>query len=1006
MKGFSDRSSVNEQFFTNLSHYGPVTSIKIAGRYIFCGYGPTLKVFEFKNNKCQLVLSHLIFKRNKIHSISVSRDGTKILVAGARSLAVIDFDMTEKTLDFKEKAVNEWIICVEFLDINTALILTSHNTVYKIDVSDMEDYKFKLVEVIHCNEKSILYSGSITVGDSKVIISAGTVMDGTIIWDLNSSSILHRLTDHKGSIFGVKVDSSFKYITSCSDDRSIKLYDFESGSLLAEGWGHGARIWNLAFFKESPAVRIFSSGEDCTARVWEYEEGNPKLKQLEVIDDCHLGKHVWSSDIDDLNDLAVTGGADGKIRLHDLSVLHESPCTYSLDHIAQDIDVRFEKSEAIKHVTELPKLNYVIALTSLGKLLILNNTTLKWSIVPLSDEESSKFVGYAVIRAFADINTIFITTAFGELLVLKFRDTTDPLEKYWIEDKYLDGKKVNNLLVSQHEDTYFVASAPPNTKIPLLVKKFQLEDGSLKLQQEFTLEQPQQTMFTTTCMVYDSINDWLIVGSRYASMMVFDLKSKTNTLFKKMSSGDTVTSISLVSSEENKLSLLVVVRDGVYMHMDISKEDDFKMTVTHQNKLTRGFLEGGVLKNGDLILYGFRSSYFYVWNETKQIEIFKELCGGAHRLWELFDYGDGEFDYKLAYINKNKLIVRNFKDRFTSNPYGLLDEGTHGREIRDIAVSPFLNNDGSRLIMTSAEDSVVRLGKIFESGKVIYNWCMKNHISGMQKVKFLSKEYAASSAANEEFFIWKLHEMKGTPLITQYASLKPSTDSPDLRVMDFDHVDTENGFLLTTVYSDSHIKLWNFDVSTKQFSLIAEDFYTSCCILNVKFITLNDELHILISATDGHIAIWNVESSRITKDKAEKLGSPIIRQQLHQNSIKGLLLNHVQENNYDLVTGGDDNALIYSKLQYEEGKIIWKSQSFIENASSSTITSVCSGGDSKAFVTSVDQIARMWDFSSGKLECLSAKYTTVADTGSSETTIINGVNLALIGGAGLSVWKY
>lgn len=477
MKGFPDRSSINEEYFTSLSHYGPVTCIKVSGKYIFCGYGPTLKVFEFIENNCVLVLSQLIFKRNKIHSISVSEDGTKILVAGARSFAVLDFNIVDKTIQFKEKAVNEWIICVEFLDINMALILTSHNTIYKIDVSDMVSYKFKLVEIIHCNEKSILYSGSITVGESRVIISAGTVMDGIIIWDLNTSSILHRLTDHKGSIFGVRVDSTFKYITSCSDDRSIKLYEFETGALLAEGWGHGARIWNLAFFKESPAIRIFSSGEDCTARIWEYEEGNPNLKQLEVIDDCHLGKHVWSSDIDDANNLAVTGGADGKIRLHDLSVLYENSVTYSLEDIAGYVDLSFKKAEAIKHVTELPQLNYLLALTSMGNLLILNQNTQKWDVVALEKEESEKFVGFAVLRAFTDINTVFIATAFGELLMLKFEEDIVSVEKVWLEDKYLDGKKINNLLVSNHQHTYFVVSAPPNTKVPLLVKKFHLVKG-------------------------------------------------------------------------------------------------------------------------------------------------------------------------------------------------------------------------------------------------------------------------------------------------------------------------------------------------------------------------------------------------------------------------------------------------------------------------------------------------------------------------------------------------
>jgi hypothetical protein len=85
---------------------------------------------------------------------------------------------------------------------------------------------------------------------------------------------------------------------------------------------------------------------------------------------------------------------------------------------------------------------------------------------------------------------------------------------------------------------------------------------------------------------------------------------------------------------------------------------------------------------------------------------------------------------------------------------------------------------------------------------------------------------------------------------------------------------------------------------------------------------------------------------------------------------------------------------------------MWESVSFVEAAATSTITSISYGGPQQALVTSVDQIVRMWDFSQSKLECLSAIYTTIADTGSSETADINGSHLAIVGGAGLSVWKY
>ncbi|EGV64493.1 WD repeat-containing protein 6 [Yamadazyma tenuis] len=1001
IEGFNTVSSVNEDYFTSLSHYGPVTALRFYQHYILCGYGPVLKLFKIEKNECSLVNSQQVFKRNKIHSISVTSDGSKVIIAGARSFSVIEF--SEKNWQFVEKAVNEWITCVEFLNPQTALILTSHNIVYKVDVSDMVLFKFRLQERIDCNEKSILYSGSIRVGDGKVIIAAGTVMDGVIIWDMNSSKILHRLNDHKGSIFGVKVNSSLKHIISCSDDRSVKLYDFESGKFLAEGWGHGARIWNLEFYKQSESLRIISSGEDCTVRVWQYEEGSDRLKQLEVIDDCHLGKHVWSCDVDDVqNNMIVTGGADGSVRLHDLQEVDNLADCYSIESISKNFGVVFDKSEVIKNIAEMDNLDYLFALTSHGKLLCLDQSVLCWKVVELEENECEKFCGFAIMKSIPSVNTLVISSIFGDTLVMDFNSSSiQPLNKTWFSGP--SGNKVNSLLITEdpaHKNFYLLSDCP-NTKIPFQVRHFRECDGRLKFVEEIRLDQPNQPKFTSTCMIYDSINHWLIVYSRFTSIMIYDLNTKQGKLFRKICDGDTITSASVIENKPGSIHCLAVVRDGVYLYIKFTKSAEFEIEITHENKLTRGFIEGGFIKNKDLYLYGFRSNYFYVWNETKQLEVAKELCGGSHRLWEVYFPGKKDIKYRFAYIHKSKLYIKTFNNFLSDDSCSVINSGTHGREIRDIAISPLANDDNTKYIMTASEDTVVRLGRLHSNGDIKYNWCLNEHVSGMQRIGFLNHQFVASSAAMEEFFIWKISCLEdGTPLIKKYSSLKPESDFPDLRVMDFDSCETETGFIISTVYSDSGIKIWDFNVNTKVFTLLSKGFYTTCCLLQVKFLRFNDELHLLTTATDGHIAIWRIENSQ------KELGNPIIRQQLHQNSIKGVILDTVHVNLHRLVTGGDDNALVLSTLTFRNGKIEWSSQSFVEDAASSTITTMAYGGDQKVIVTSVDQINRMWDYSSGSLECVSAKYTTVADTGCSHTTVLEDQNMLVVGGAGLSVWTW
>lgn len=1045
----NSRTSCNEGAFQSLSHYGPVTALKFHQDFVLCGYGPLLKIFQVKHfdnsTEASLILKQQVFKRNKIHWISISPDGSKGFVAGGKSFGLFKSPSTygsdkwdEFQLEFNfEKAINEWIICGEFLDDNTILILTSHNVVYQVDISDLETGKFSLQAKLDCREKSILYSGSIQVDieTKRAVVAAGTVMNGVIIWDVFAGQILYNLTDHKGSIFGVKIDPTFSHIISCSDDRSVKLYDYATGELLALGWGHGSRIWNLQFLSspKSDCLKLISTGEDCTVRIWKYVKDNSTLEQFDVIDNCHSGKHVWSCDVDSQHQLIVTGGNDGAVRLHDVGELKSNfhSLRYSLADISSSSDISFCQPEAIKQFVELKSLNYLICLSSSSQLFGLDQNNLTWHAINIDNN----FKEFAIMKYIPHSNYIAVSSINGEILLLHFgKDLLTPIESKKILSNELGGNKVINMLIASDSKNgpFYVLLDSPNPHVPFIVHAFTFskDEGSseystIHLSDLFTLEKPAKANFTATYSTYDSTNNWLVVYSRSVGIMIYDLATPSTKckLFKKITTGDTITSASILNSSSNSIQLLVVIRDGIYVLLTISwNGKDFSLYIDHENKIFRGFVEGGYFQGTDLILYGFRSIYFYVWNETKQLEIMKVVCGGSHRAWQFFTYEDNDSILKFICINKSELSFHLGHNRFGES-HGLINSGTHGREVRDVVVSPYTNEtDKSKLIITASEDTIIRFGKLFSNGLVKYFWSMNYHISGMQKVKFLNKDLLASSAANEELFIWKVSNIQLSddvvPIVKLHSVLKTTSAIPDLRVMDFDSIEVSLGkFLLVTVYSDSHIKIWNFNGTDKTFKLLIDDFYTSCCILNCKFITMNERILLLITATDGHISIWDINDiimlpsiSHLALNETKqtcKLDLPIIRQQLHQNGIKGLHLRNISNSCIKIVTGGDDNSLILSTLTSDSSYTLkWQLNSFIEDAASSTITSI-SGHESdfRVVVTSVDQIVRLWDYSNDNLSLSSAAYTTVADTGCCDLITFNDLQLLIIGGVGLSVWQ-
>ncbi|KAK6463904.1 WD40-repeat-containing domain protein [Scheffersomyces coipomensis] len=1016
---FNPISSLNESQLTPLNHYGPVTALKIHNEYVLAGNGSILKVFKVdQNSKTTLIFNKQVLKRNKIHNISISPSRKYVIINGGRSFVVLDFKiLISNNLDqfaIIEKAVNEWIITAEFISDDILLILNSHNTVYKLDVSS-PDQHFKLLDKIHCNEKSILYSGSITkISDEKVIIAAGTVMNGCIIWELNSKTILHNLTEHEGSIFGVKVDSEGKYIISCSDDRSIKLYDFESGHLFATGWGHGSRIWNLSFFKDTTnGVKIMSAGEDCTLRIWKYIPNQETLQQLELWEDAHRGKHIWSADIDDTNlKVCVSGGADGKIRLHDLSNRGQLT-NYNLSFISEQCKIAFKKKEVIKSFTELEQLNLLILVTSGGSIILVDQIHNKFKSVDLSLDEHQKLDGFGLIQSFSDINVVTICSVHGDLLFLKFTDFDSEPTKSWIDDSILGKNKVTNFMVASkpNSNLHYLFIDCPNPRIPFILREFKFDEGIFELQRILLLEQPNQTSFTTTSMSIDFTNNWLFVASRYVSLAAYDLNTTKlesiplSALHKKISAGDSITSISIIESKENEITLLTIVRDGIYMY--IKFDQHFKMSIVHKNHISRGFIEGGYLKDNELILYGFKSSAFYIWNETRQLEITNVLCGGANRLWKVIKYSTGlPLDYKFLFINKSELNIFEFKGRFIDDRFGLINDGTHGREIRDVSISPSLFTDNSRLIMSASEDTTLNLSKLYQDGAVKNIWNINRHVSGLQRIKFLNDTYVASSAANEEFYIWKLDTFnKNIPLVVEYAKLAPSIENPDVRIMDFASIPLKEGFLIATGYSNSDIKLWYFNTETAKFELLVSDTYSTFCILNIDILTFDDKIYIQTTTTDGFFSIF--EASEAIESQSLKVPGfdrVIIKQELHQNAVKAVFLKKINENHFKVFTGGDDNALVLSEIIYD-GSLNFKTLSFVEDAASSTITSISEGIDETIIVTSVDQILRKWSYKGDSLQCASAVYTTIADTGCSDSTTFNNEKLIVAAGAGLSSWK-
>lgn len=227
----------------------------------------------------------------------------------------------------------------------------------------------------------------------------------------------------------------------------------------------------------------------------------------------------------------------------------------------------------------------------------------------------------------------------------------------------------------------------------------------------------------------------------------------------------------------------------------------------------------------ELLLWGFRSKHFVVWNHTERREVMAIECGGTHRSWS-FSPGLKNLGSRMSLVwTKASTCYIDSRPRAS---HGVLQDGGHGREIKAMAISLSKYDDGgvcSRLVATGAEDTAIRifsykgLNSDVKGSSLQCIGTFAKHTAGLQQLQWSKAgHYLFSAAGCEEFYIWRVQPLPlfGIGVVCD-ARCPVKSDSADLRIMDFDVVDIrgegkesakiKHRFLITMVYSDSSLRV-------------------------------------------------------------------------------------------------------------------------------------------------------------------------------------------------------
>ena len=615
-----------------------------------------------------------------------------------------------------------------------------------------------------------------------------------------------------------------------------------------------------------------------------------------------------------------------------------------------------------------------------------SNVNVSWSHIALLPELRS----YSVITSIPSCGLAILGSSHGEIFCYKAFDNS-------IELLTNIPKKVSAAFANVSEDTnqVFVAIISPDPKIAfvLVIDGIGENRGPIRLIKSFVLDLPPAFVVTAFNM-FGQNQILMALGSRSGALALFkiELSGDNNAMstLRHAHGRDAITSINKMALEngdgEQTQYIQSTGRDGQYAIHRVSNTEDttrtpkvFAVQKVHVSRPPFGpNIEGARYfpKEKQLLIWGFRSTKFIVWNATKQQEIMNVDCGGSHRSWSYVVDEGATGGGRLVWTKSSTCHVHS-QSRAS---HEILQPGSHGREITAMATTVFRDESGGvhRMLATGAEDTTIRIAWLSDDDDddvSDYNHrlsqfaTLNKHTTGVQGLKWSPMgNYLFTAGGCEEFFVWKVQPIPGYhPGVLCHSVCKSVTEAKDLRIMDFDimAVSDEKGsspvdnFLVVTVYSDSSIRAWLFDANKPEhkFSLLFTGTYSTCCLTQIRIVTLEVEIYAIAAGTDGHMMLWRMTQALIDGGLEYNNGEVIYlpnvprpttcqelawerRIPLHQSSIQSMTVVNISKVDILLATGGDDNALAFTRLSLDTDNPINSSPPVIPSAHAGAITAI------------------------------------------------------------------
>ncbi|NJR75386.1 MAG: WD40 repeat domain-containing protein [Scytonema sp. CRU_2_7] len=259
---------------------------------------------------------------NRIRSVAFSPDGQK-LASGSDDMSVKIWSVRTgeclKTLIGHTGWV--WSVCFSC----NSKILASGSEDKTIRIWDVDAGTcIKTIEEAHTQRvRSVAFpsthhdnriSSASSVNEQPVLLASSSDDKTVKIWNVETGKCLRTLEGHDNRVRSVSFSSDRKTLASSSDDTSIIVWDVETGELLSKLEGHINRVRSVAF---SPDGKKLASGsDDQTVKIWDTSNARKNNKCVNTFQG--YTNWIWAVAFSPNGKKLVSSSDDKTVRVWDI----------------------------------------------------------------------------------------------------------------------------------------------------------------------------------------------------------------------------------------------------------------------------------------------------------------------------------------------------------------------------------------------------------------------------------------------------------------------------------------------------------------------------------------------------------------------------------------------------------------------------------------------------------------------------------------------------------------